>query len=143
MTNPDRKVWDDVLTHLRTHHPTLFRKWFEDELEPLPLSGGTLPVRTRSSVHRVYLNQNCLDQFNDAIRSITGALLSVRFLEPGERVKPSARVVVDHGASQGSVACTETSLSVNPDYGFLSFVEGPTNRFARAAAQAVADAPGH
>ena len=140
MTNPDRKVWDDVLAYLRKHHPPLFRKWFEDELEPLPLSDGTLPVRTTSSIHRAYLIQNCLDQFNDAIRSITGALVSVRFLEPGEVVKPAARVVVKATTPRKPLDCT---LSVNPDFGFDSFVEGQNNRFARAAAQAVAKAPGH
>jgi len=143
VTNPDRKVWDDVLAHVRKHHPPLFRKWFEDELEPLPLSGGTLPVRTKSSVHRAYLKQNCLDQFNDALRSITGALLSVRFLEPGETLKPKARVIVKNGVMGKATKAADSTLAVNPDFDFASFIEGPTNRFARAAAQAVADAPGH
>jgi chromosomal replication initiator protein len=140
MTSPDRKVWEGVLAHLRKHHPPLFRKWFEEELEPLPLSGGTLPVRTRSAVHRTYLNQNCLEQFNDALRSMTGALVSVRFLEPGEEIEPPARVIV--GKSNGAPPVTDNALSVNPDFGFESFVVGPTNRLARAAAQAVADQPG-
>lgn len=142
MTTPDRKVWDDVLTHLRKHHPPLFRKWFEEELEPLTLSGGTLPVRTASAVHRTYLNQNCLDQFNDALRSITGALLSVRFLEPGETVEPPTRVVMDGRTSRGGIQLPENTLAVNPDFGFDSFVVGSTNRLGHAAAQAVANHPG-
>jgi len=142
MTNPDRKVWDGVLAHLRKHHPSLFRKWFEEELEPLALAGGTLPVRTKSGVHRAYLTQNCLEQFNDALRQITGALLSVRFLEPGETVEPAARVVMDNGARKAAAQLAESTLAVNPDFGFDSFVPGPTNRLAHAAAQAVAAQPG-
>jgi chromosomal replication initiator protein len=139
MTNPDRKVWEGVLAHLRKHHPHLFRKWFEEELEPLPLVGGTLPVRTRSGVHRSYLTQNCLGQFNEAARHVTGALVSVRFLEPGEIIAPPPRVVLGNAKAP---AQGERMLAVNPDCDFESFVIGPTNRMAHAAARAVADQPG-
>ena len=141
MTNPDRKVWEGVLAHLRKHHPPLFRKWFEEELEPLPLAGGTLPVRTKSPVHRGYLTQNCLGPFNEALREITGALVSVRFLEPGEVIEPPKRVTLDADKPPAPVRNSDM-LAVNPDFGFESFVVGPTNRMACAAAQAVADQPG-
>lgn len=146
MSDPDRKVWEAVLAHLRKTHPPLYRKWFEDELEPLPVAGGALPVRTTSAIHRAYLQQNCQPHFNDAIRSVTGALLSVRFLEPGETVVPADRVVMPNGnagrpASQ-STGASNTTLSVNPDFDFDSFVIGPTNRLALAAAKAVANEPG-
>ncbi len=141
MTNADRKVWEGVLAHLRRHHPSLYRKWFEEELEPLGLTGGTLPVRTRSAVHCAYLAQNCLDQFNDALRAITGALLSVRFLRPDEEFTPPPRVTVAP-AAKAPAARSEDTLAVNPDFGFDTFVIGPTNRLAHAAAQAVADHPG-
>ena len=143
MTNPDRKVWDGVLAHLRKHHPSLYRKWFEEDLDPLGLVGGTLPVRTRSPVHCAYLTQNCLGQFNDALRSITGALLSVRFLRPDEEFTPPPRVLLDSAPKRNGAAMhADDSLAVNPDFGFESFVVGPTNRLAHAAAQAVADHPG-
>lgn len=141
MTTPDRKVWEGVLALLRKHHPHLFRKWFEEDLEPLALSGGTLAVRTRSPVHRSYLTQNCLEQFNEAARSLTGALITVRFLEPGETVEPPARVVMGNGKAPPT-AQGERMLAVNPDCDFESFVVGPTNRMAHAAARAVADQPG-
>ena len=147
MTDPDRKVWAAVLAHLRKTHPPLYRKWFEDELEPLPVSGGAMPVRTSSAIHRAYLQQNCQAQFNDAIRSVTGALLSVRFLEPGETVVPTNRVVMRDGASKHAASqrtgTSNSTLSVNPEFDFESFVVGPTNRLALAAARAVANEPGH
>ncbi|MBK7403194.1 MAG: chromosomal replication initiator protein DnaA [Phycisphaerales bacterium] len=142
MTNPDRKVWEGVLAHLRRHHPALYRKWFEDELEPLAVAGGTLPVRTSSPVHAAYLAHNCLEQFNDALRAVTGALLTVRFLQPGEHAEPPARVVMKPTRAPSAPASRDETLAVNPDFGFETFVVGPTNRLAHAAAQAVADMPG-
>jgi chromosomal replication initiator protein len=81
MTDPDRQIWDGMLAHLRAHHPTICRQWFE-ELEPLGIAGGALQMRTLSPLHRDYLRRQCSDPFNDAARSVSGRLLSVRFLGP-------------------------------------------------------------
>ncbi|MBX3362451.1 MAG: chromosomal replication initiator protein DnaA [Phycisphaeraceae bacterium] len=90
MADPDRKIWEGMLSHLRAHNPAICRQWFE-ELEPLGVSGGVMAVRTLTAVHRDYLRSQCLDHFNDAIRSVSGQLLAVRFLGPDEAVAPPAR----------------------------------------------------
>jgi len=69
------------LAHLRAQHPTVCRQWFE-ELEPLGIAGGALQMRTHSPLHRDYLRRQCSDPFNDAARTVSGRLLSVRFLGP-------------------------------------------------------------
>ncbi len=81
MTDPDTKVWDSMLAHLRTQHPAICRQWFE-ELEPLGVAGGAFHLRTSSDIHREYLRHKCADPFNDAARTVSGRLISVRFLGP-------------------------------------------------------------
>jgi chromosomal replication initiator protein len=145
MPDPDRKVWEAVLAHLRKTHPPLYRKWFEEELEPLPVVGGILPVRTGSAIRRAYLNQNCLPQFNEALQHVTGALLTVRFLEPGEIIEAPTKVVMPSAAANGKAearSLRDANLAVDPDFNFDSFVVGQSNRFAHAAAKAVAEDPG-
>ena len=62
----------DMLSHLRSHHPTICRQWFA-ELEPLGVAGGQLQLRARTIFHRDYLRRQCADPFNDAIVSVVAA----------------------------------------------------------------------
>lgn len=86
--DPGPKVWDGMLTHLRGHHPTICRQWFE-ELEPAGVLGGALHVRANSDLHRDYLRRMCAEAFNDAARSASGHLLTVRFVGPND-ILPAA-----------------------------------------------------
>jgi len=83
MADPDLQVWGDMLTHLRNNHPAVCRQWFE-ELEPIGIASGSLQLRSKSPMHRDYLRRECADSFNDAIRSVTGRLITVRFLGPDD-----------------------------------------------------------
>jgi len=83
MPDHDFKVLDDVLAHIRSEHPAVARRWF-DELEPLGIVGGAFGVRAHSDLHRDYLRRNGLDAFNDAVQSVTGQLIAVRLLGPDD-----------------------------------------------------------
>ncbi|MCC6675745.1 MAG: chromosomal replication initiator protein DnaA [Phycisphaerales bacterium] len=168
MTDPDQQIWDAMLAHLRAHRATLCRQWFQ-QLEPLGVSGGALNLRAHSILHRNYLRQQCADAFNDAARTVSGRLLSVRFLgpedepapspprdngrkTPGQMIEPRPEGPGDGLAAHNGVGRSEPfdrpalrhdeSLVINPDYAFENFVEGPGNRLALAAARAVSANPG-
>lgn len=81
--DPYRQIWQGMLAHLRQHYPSMCRQWFH-ELVPLGISGGALEMRTSTVLHRDYLRRQCADAFNDAARTASGRLLSVRFLGPDD-----------------------------------------------------------
>jgi chromosomal replication initiator protein len=83
MIQADEQVWPDMLAYLRDHHAPMCRQWFE-EIEELGTSGGVLHLRASSDIHRNYLERQCTDPFDEAAQSITGRLLSVRFLGPAD-----------------------------------------------------------
>ncbi len=167
MGDPDRKIWDDVLAYLRSSHPVVCRQWFR-ELEPLGIASGAFGVRAHSALHQNYLRRECLAAFNDAVRSATGQLIGVRFLGPEDdasvfersRAKPSKSRSKSklktpaptppptRGEGETTVFSESIpsdfpdTLPINPDFGFETFVIGPNNEFAQAAAVAVSASPG-
>lgn len=167
MIDPDRQIWDAMLGYLRANHPAVCRQWFE-ELAPLGIAGGALQLRTLSDLHRDYLRRQCGDVFNDAARTVSGRLLSVRFLGPDDQATPATPLTPSRRAPEPPRVVSQVepkppapeperparvvishsdhsryeSLVINPDYAFENFVVGPGNRLAHAAAQAVSANPG-
>jgi chromosomal replication initiator protein len=83
MDDQDAILLKGMLAHLRATHPVLCRQWFE-ELVYVGVGGGALELRASSPIHRDYLKRQCADAFNDALRTVSGRLLSVRFLGPDD-----------------------------------------------------------
>lgn len=139
MTDHDRTIWQRLLAHLQSQHPTLCRQWFK-ELVPLGVDRGVLRVRAESDVHRDYLTRQCLPAFNEALQAVSGRLIGIRFLGPEDELEPAARDLWT--PETGEAISRDDGLVINPDYSFDNFVIGPGNRLAHAAAQAVAANPG-
>jgi chromosomal replication initiator protein len=100
MANADRELWSQVLQFLNRRHPSVCRHWFND-LEPLGVHAGVFHIRCQQDVHKNYLLRQAVDSFDEAVQSVTGQLLSVRFWGPADAeapvIAPSA-----HGAASSA-----------------------------------------
>jgi chromosomal replication initiator protein len=139
---------ESLVDYLRKNHPDICRHWFDD-IEPSEIRDGVLRLVVREPVQLRYLQRCCGTHFTEAAQNVTGRLLVVRFVSPNDEVK------IEAGVHRGSTATAATAedesaerpawldeqMLLSPDYNFESFIVGPGNRLAHAAALAVAAKP--
>lgn len=118
MADPDREIWDGMLTHVRRHHPTLCRHWFS-ELEHAGIDDGSVYVRADSEVRRDYLRRDCVQAFVEAAQNETESLIGVRFLGPGEHAPvhaPGRDAGRDASRAHGPGAIVEPKPNEQPGH---------------------------
>jgi len=143
---PAEEHWSRIEAHLRTRlRADLFERWFAP-LRPMNLQGDRLEVSAPDKFHRDFVDDNYSSFFHEFVPDLFGRQLAIRFVvdemsRPPERAgaQPalSARPALTPPPTEGP-----RDGRPNPRYTFDTFVVGESNRFAFAAAQAVAAKPG-
>ncbi|HEX4520846.1 MAG TPA: chromosomal replication initiator protein DnaA [Gaiellaceae bacterium] len=136
MVNPNEltaeSLWSDVSARLRgTLNEKTFRNWF-GEVAAVRLDDETFVLAVPNDLTREWIE----GRFADLIRAgVTDAAGSERRLElVVEAVAPVPEI-------RTPVRPAADGAPINPKYTFDSFVIGSSNRFAHAAALAIAEAP--
>jgi chromosomal replication initiator protein len=152
-------TWAHVLDRARSELPeTSVVMWFAD-VDPVSLEDGVLALHVPSDLVRERLQHNHLDLIRSAAVQVAGAEVEIRLdvdealRGPGvdEVVIPDVRDEASAPRSFGAIGASASSAAADraagapglpfPNYTFDAFVPGPSNRFAHAAAMAVAEAP--
>ncbi|MCK6456778.1 MAG: chromosomal replication initiator protein DnaA [Phycisphaerae bacterium] len=125
-------VWKQMEHYLATRHAGVTRAWFAD-LRASGLDRGEMVIQAAEAGQLRYLWEHCIPPFIEAAQTVTGRLVTVRFVGPdGES---DARI-------RGTASHPTEPLGLNAAHTFENFVTGPCNRLAHAAAIAVSDTPG-
>jgi len=151
-------TWAHVLERARAELPeTTVVMWFAD-VDPVSMQDGVLALSVPSDMVRERLQHNHIDLIRSAAVQAAGADVEIR-LDVDEAIRrPTDDVIVIPDAppepstvASGQpvivpdVAPADRSMGAPglpfPNYTFDAFVPGPSNRFAHAAAMAVAEAP--
>ena len=122
-------LWSTVDAHLRRAvPPSVYDEWLSD-LRPAGVEGSRLIVTAPDSV-RAWVSQRFARVLRAAAAEALGPGATIELIAPGGEAAPSPAEAHD-------------DARLNPKYAFEHFVIGDSNRFAHAAALAVAEAPGH
>jgi chromosomal replication initiator protein len=128
-------VWTKVSERLsHTLSKTTFRVFF-GTARPVRLTDEAFIIGVQNDFTRDWIANHCLRLIHDAVFDTIGQERQIQLaVEAHEEAAPAA--------ADGAVTRRASASGVNPRYRFDSFVTGSSNRFAHAAALAVAEAPG-
>jgi chromosomal replication initiator protein len=131
-------LWNEVAGRLKgALNETTYRTWFA-EAEGAELSDDAFVLSVPNDFTREWIEGHFLGLIGAAVRDVTGqerrVALSVTERIPADTPAPAE-------APKGRVGSGAVDFGMNPKYTFDLFVIGSSNRFAHAAALAVAEAP--
>jgi chromosomal replication initiator protein len=151
------ETWSRILERAHDELPdTTIVMWFSD-VRPVALDGDVLTLGVPSALVRERLQHNHLSMIEEAAAEARGRAVKIEF-EVEEGLRPPGRSVEESPppAAFAAIGAPSTAAGLRaparpaelgapglpfPNYTFDAFVPGPSNRFAHAAAMAVAEAP--
>lgn len=155
--NEEIKTWEQIRTGLAE---VLGTPAFESWIKPLKFNSideKTLSVSTNSNTAKRQLNKNYLGLINKTIKEITGKNIKLNIkVESFENIKqtkldlPEVKEINKKVDENKNISLTENQIdalksisnNLNLKYTFDTFVVGSHDKFAHAAARAVAEFPG-
>ncbi len=138
-------VWEQVLGIVRSELNTpTFKTWFE-HTAPLDLTDSSMVVAVQNDFAKDWLESRYSGLLSSALKEVTGASLSPEFIVSPDSISvdsPPSSLASTESVTEESPPQAREIREFNPKYTFDSFVIGASNRFAHAAALAVAESPG-
>jgi chromosomal replication initiator protein len=136
-------LWNDVAARLREAlNDTTFQTWF-GEVTGAGIEDDAFAISVPNDFTREWIEGHFLDLIRAAVRDAGGADLRVQ-LRVEEHPATAVQATIPSAVTPlplDVVAPRSEAAGINPKYTFDSFVIGSSNRFAHAAALAVAEAP--
>ena len=132
MDNMWKKIMDLVKQRIS---PSSLETWV-NECSPLAIADQKLYVEVTENATGDWVELRYLPVLVEALRLVGGPEWELRLVYPNEKEEVLQSI-------QEAAAADSLITPLNPKYTFETFVVGNNNRFVHAAAQAVAQSPGH
>ncbi len=145
--NLAKDIWQDMLPILETEVNAIsFDVWIKP-LESLDVEDDRLVLLAPTEANRDAINNNLRPLIKKVLSSVNPLLSDITVITPSEvesiggSLAEAVEAAEEKKSDEPAVPRMDATL-INPRYTFDNFVVGECNRFAVAAARAVAEAPG-
>lgn len=133
-----QSLWQETLIKLESElSKPSFETWLSST-QLIDIEGDTLVIQVPNDFAKDWLESRYAPLIKSTVQTILGQMVTLRFIIPSSYSNPQAQT-----NPVFSTAPKQDSLPnfLNPKYTFDTFVIGNSNRFAHAAALAVAESP--
>ena len=128
------ELWDKTCEKLKAElNRASYQTWIETNLTPKALDGNVLTLIIALENMKVMITNRYAPLIATCLSQVAGQPMSVEILTKAEYENKDAR--------KADTAMDAGTVQLNPKYTFDTFVVGSGNRFAHAAALAVAESP--
>jgi chromosomal replication initiator protein len=139
-----KQLWDDALVKIELAiTPANFKTWFRDTYI-LALEDGTVTLAVPSVFVRDWIQDKFQSMILKTLRELSPHVRSIEYavVQRTERRQEGSKTQTVNAALPLEDYYINKSDNLNPRYSFDTFVIGPYNALAHAAAKTVADKPG-
>lgn len=136
------RLWNELLPSIEKSLNKPIYETLVSSTKPLELKEGVLEVAVPHEVIKDWLSKHCLTLLEEEIRSLGQGINRIVFtVGPNDLFQTPSLEEAGLSDFQDTISRSLQVTYLNPRYTFDTFVVGNGNRFAHAAALAVADTP--
>ncbi|TET55094.1 MAG: chromosomal replication initiator protein DnaA, partial [Actinobacteria bacterium] len=138
-----KTLWEKTLEVVQEQINTpTFETWFKNTA-PLQVENGLILIATPSSFAKEWLESRHQQLLEASLEQVAGRHFKIKLVVDNNSRGASKDALVAEAPKESSVDSrrARVDFSLNEKYSFDSFVIGGSNRFAHAAALAVAESP--
>jgi len=144
MVSSAEQLWEEILNRLKEEMPKDNYELWLKPTRAISFENNLLTVRVPNRFFSKCLQERHKGKIEEFLKAATTPEAQIIFtIDPQSQIQERERR--DEEIEPTSIAADETTFTMmefNPKYTFENFVVGPSNRFAHATCQAVANDPG-
>ena len=142
----EQNIWNTTLQNIKEEINSLsFQTWFEDT-ELYKLDKNIAKIIVPYAIHKNHIMNNYKALIIEKLHQITNTNFEIELLLKEDIIEENVEETTLISFSQKKIDSTENNIFINSNlnskYTFENFIVGNSNKFAHAAALAVAENPG-
>ena len=137
-----KNIWDNLKDDIRdVITEQAFSTWIEP-IHPVTIEDKILTLEVPSQFYYEWIDSHYQPLIVESLKEVTGEVINLRYsVVVGEPSQENETTKLKQNTTS-IFKSYDSGSKLNKRYSFESFVEGPNNQFAKAAAIAVAESPG-